>query len=216
MHQTPEALRNIFSPGLLRDLDRQIKEQFPDAETISGTRVSGARGEKGGRTSIDIEAASRDDPAHIEPLRDVFQSGDWRQFTPTTEGLIKPTAEWTAKEDKIFNDVMTLFERILPPWARTIATHGIRGIKTRREVGGLYAAREGMQPLILWSLMEDDAIGIGRHEAIHFLRRQGFISKDEWNVLVDASIKGKWIEKHDIWKRYLGKPFGTLIEEYIA
>src|SRR6185437_4994108 len=34
---------NNFGPALMRSLLRQIKEQFPNAETLTGHRVSGAR-----------------------------------------------------------------------------------------------------------------------------------------------------------------------------
>ena len=38
---------NNLGPALMRDILRQIKAQFPNAETLSGHRVSGARGEAG-------------------------------------------------------------------------------------------------------------------------------------------------------------------------
>jgi len=38
---------NFLGPGIIRDLKRQIKAEFPQAETITGHRVSGAR-EKAG------------------------------------------------------------------------------------------------------------------------------------------------------------------------
>src|SRR5216684_1135264 len=72
---------NFLGPGIIRDLRRQIKAEFPQAETITGHRVSGAR-EKSGvemTAAMPVIKLSQEAPegwGHVDvgpSLRELFQ-----------------------------------------------------------------------------------------------------------------------------------------------
>ena len=54
------------------------------------------------------------------------------------------------------------------------------------------------------------------HEAVHNLWREGFLTEAEWGTLRREARAGKWLDKHDIRRRYKDLPIEGQYEEAIA
>jgi len=217
---TSDLKPNTMGPSLMRDIKRQLKELYPEYETITGMRVSGAR-----------EAAGVTDKSQMKPvvklaLSDAFEMSkeytDLRNIldtAPTKFGDvtadIKPTELYTKHEQAIGQAVQEEINRITgktaePVMASDIRYEGIDGIR------GVYHKAPGEVAKILVSLGDFDATGIARHEAIHHLYREGFFKPEEWNALIEASKSEGWRERYGIDARYEHLNELGLHEEAIA
>ena len=63
---------------------------------------------------------------------------------------------------------------------------------------------------------EERVIETLNHEVIHSLRNLGLFSPKEWESLANAALKGKWLDRFNIDKRYADEPFEIKLEEAIA
>lgn len=197
-----------FGPGLMRDLVRQLKEQFPEAEKLTGHRVSGAREEAGsvgthGITSVNFDL--RDFEDH-QKLGDLF-GGAWRTLHEGNEHLdayVRPAELWREHEQDIGAAIDSELERIAPDVAHAGVDKITQAGKPNTKIHGLYLQYRNQAPLIAWALDSSDALGTVRHEAIHHLYRQGFFTPEEWGVLNKAAHDEGWIAKYNIDKNYKG------------
>lgn len=218
-----------FSHSLIRQLGRQLKEEFPNAEWLVGDRVSGIRGESGkpGMVRIPLKAL-RDEPFgldsvegsdHFKELQDFF-GGQWNKINDTISSL-EPTDVWKKNEQTIIDNVNKVLNRVIPKGvehapSRAVALRG-------RQVHGLYAQFEDALPLLLWSLKgrnerlgKVDPLHTAKHEAMHHLIEEGFYTPKEVEILEDAAVNNGWIEKHGIESRYGGEKLQLKIREAIS
>lgn len=209
---------NNFGPALMRDLLRQIKVAFPDAETLTGHRVSGARGEAG---TYDLPSAMPkirlDDPgADFVGAHDKFSTllgGAWHSIGSGVEAYVKPTELYQEHEQDLKAAVTDELNRVVPQGVIHAPVSEMRR-GAQRGPQGLYFPYE--KPIILWSMNADDAIGTARHEAIHHLYRAGFFDNGEWDTLKKAAADEGWMDKFNIHDRYTKLSEDGKIEESIA
>lgn len=214
---------NVVGPRALRDLLQQLKAEFPNAEELTGFRVSGARDkagswEKTGKVSIKLAEPTASDHLfqillddRIERLGEQTDQGEG--FTATTI----PEARWQNFERTIVDKVDAELEKLGINDIDVNATHKIENSKGEL-IRGLYQSYENARPTILFALTADDPVGVLRHEVMHDLRTRGFLNEQEWGVLEKAAIDEGWLEKHQTKSRYgdLVDNNETLIEEAIA
>jgi hypothetical protein len=233
------AQPNFMGPAATRGVLRQLQKEFPEARTISGSRVSGAR----------EQAAT----ARGETRDPMIQSGGWsgehvsvplsrgheilpqildRQTTGMTDeghwvdlgqGIkVIPKTILTDNQRGIVDAVNKVFETMAPRLLGDVPglPKGVRDVEALQSGGhkvhGLFANFTDKLPFIMWSHESKDAVGSARHEVIHFLRHQGFFSPDEWGVLRQAAVDEGWLDKFNIRKRYGDKGAGTQLEEAVA
>lgn len=219
---------NSFGPSLVRDLKRQLKAFFPEYETVTGHRVSGAR-----------ERAGVVDTAELPVVRlavDEAPKGWGVTETSTDYQDFRNILENAARQDYGRGVSAKPFEPS-DPTGQILAdavldklsaiTGGNAPVKLVTEIGtsklrpgtakGVYIPASEMHPAqILIDMLGPNPYGVGRHESIHWLYRQGFFTKDEWGALLKAATDGKWIEKYGIAERYAHLPEAIQIEESIA
>jgi len=244
---------NSFGPSLIRDLKRQLKELYPDYDTITGHRVSGARyarpmiereaarlaGADGFNLSdLDAQTAARyydrasvnvdnttDHPVVKLSLNEIggedlgkLLDGVYKQqFSQGVSAYMLPKRMWLENEHLISRAVEEEIARITGGTAEAVATHGIQHDVSDR-IRGVYLNPEKQIPQILFDLMDPEARGIARHEAIHHLYRSGLFTAEEWAALNKASQDLGWRERYKIDDRYkdVGLDEGALHEEAIA
>lgn len=210
---------NTMGPSLIRDIKRQLKELYPEYETISGYRISGAREEAGApkeqRKPV-VKLALGDAfelSQEYTDLRRILETAPTK-FGDVTADLV-PKELWTTHERAIGQAVQEEINRITgktaePVLASDIRYEGIDGIR------GVYHQTPGEIAKILVNMHDFDAAGIARHEAIHHLYREGFFKPEEWNALVEASKSEGWIDRYQIADRYEHLNELGLHEEAIA
>src|SRR5258706_1346529 len=71
-------------------------------------------------------------------------------------------------------------------------------------------------PWIVVALDAADALGVARHEAVHYLKQFGFFSEKEWFNLTRAARDNDWIKKFRIDERYPDLDMPSKLEEAIA
>lgn len=207
-----------FGPSLMRDLLRQLKEQFPEAETITGHRVSGARDKAGsfGQPSahpvVRLEDISN---ADVKALHDHLNGAYWEHFSETLAGALKPTELYSAHEAELTKAVNAELDRIVPKKVDVQEVADIDLAGSDRKPAGAYIQYADRNPTIIWSLAAPDAIGVARHEAIHHLRQQGFFSEGEWKTLEKAATENGWLNDK-IERGYGREPNDVKLEEAIA
>ena len=130
----------------------------------------------------------------------------------------EPTKEFTAKEAEFVKAVNDIRDKMFPK-AETRFMKSMRDTHTGEDVKGAYyrdLTGKDIAPVIAASLRGDDPTGTARHEGIHFLKRNGYFTKDEWNTLATTAKDRNWIAKHGIDKRYKDADEDTKTEEAIA
>lgn len=214
---------NYLGPGLIRDLFRQIKAEFPkafgpDGMGLTGHRVSGAR-EKAG--SYELKSAMpvvrMAVPEDVEAFRKIlFEGQQSAALHPETMAWFRPPEDWTSHEHEIAQAIQSEFNRILPrSSARVVDTIDEGREGTRTQAMYLPDARNPAGDMSIFTLMSKDHLGDVHHEAIHQLRR-GFFTHDEWDTLKSAALENNWHEKYGIEKHYSDATPDIQIEESIA
>lgn len=214
-----------FGPSLMRSLLRQIKAEFPNAESVTGHRVSGAREKFGtfledsASPVVKLDAKTLD----TENFSHILDGGSWHAITTNSRAYFKPRVERSLADRQIAEAVSAELNRIVPKKlsfggvAERIESTGARGNEgSTIQAGGLYARYKTMYPVILASLEGEDPVGSARHEAIHHLRNYGFFTPKEWSTLETAANEGGWLDKHDIHARYAKGDHALKLEEAIA
>jgi hypothetical protein len=195
---------NAFGPSLMRDIKRQLKEAYPDYESITGHRVSGAREKSGVWTekekSNPVVALHVDDLAgDYDSMKGMFDSAYMRQFDHGVEGFVLPKELYRQNEQALTEAVRSELARITPS-TEFVPTAGIAHSATDKPITGTYLP--GLRPQILIDMLSPDAKGIAHHEAIHALYRQGLFEPAEWAALSKAVDTEGWIERYGIKERY--------------
>ena len=209
---------NAFGPSLMRDLKRQLKEAYPEYETITGHRVSGAR-EKAGVW----EDAEKSNPVvrlHIDDLanddaamRQMFNSAYMRQFDHGVEGLIIPKVEYAREEQRLIAAMQEEAARVAPG-VEVIPTAGVSHPKAEGATGVFF---RGLRPQILVDMFSPDAKHVMRHEFMHHMR--DLLRPEEWTALENAAKSEDWIKRYNIEGRYgdiLKDRPDLMLEEAIA
>lgn len=210
---------NFLGPSLVRDMQRQLKAMFPNAETISGHRVSGARDKAGSyqqpSATPKIRLDTSGDPQHFRDMLSPY----WEQLNNQYDALFKPESLMGQHEREIAQAVKEEAQRIVPGIDPSIV-HSISNADGRRTAGLYMPAGRKLNPAglpeIIISLEHKNPVGVLRHEAIHHLRRMGFIKADEWTTLQKAAQDGGWEKRFNIDKRYPNETTAIKLEESIA
>ena len=231
---TPEGNgRNLFvddiagvphsiGPRALRNLLQQLKQHFPNAEILSGYRVSGARLEADAKqTYTHIKLAEPTASDHlfqlllddrIAELGEVSEIGEG--YTATTI----PEARWMNFERSIIAKIDEELAKLKIGDVDVEAAHILRDENLDKTIRGLYVPFENARPSILFALTADDPVGVLRHEVMHDLKDRGFLLPDEWAALEEGARTEGWLEKYstkDRYKELLDQP-EALLEEAIA
>lgn len=165
--------------------------------------------------------------AGLEPLarrKELWTDEKLEQAADTLEGqvvergpgikTVEPTGELTVPEIEAVLKANEILERILPNVdkvpARLITQDGKGGIQ------GMFQQYTDRIPTIMYLMDPKKAAHTVRHEAIHFLRREGFFTKEEWDILRQVAIKDGWIEHYDIAQRYPKENLARMLEEAVS
>src|SRR6266403_1757688 len=207
---------NMFGPALTRDLARQLKEHYPEAEEIGGFRISGARERAGTEKEIWIKFDELEGPrgwTHVEALRNLFET---TQVDVGKGGILHYTPEFVEYEeqaDKIIRDTLA---KIAPDAKVFTPSHIEVPGKPAAMRGGFMLPHWKQNPWIVVALDAGDTLGVARHEAVHYLKQFGFFKEGEWDTLSRAAREQDWIKKFNIDKRYPEFDMPRKLEESIA
>jgi hypothetical protein len=211
-----------FGPALMRDLLRQVKQEYPEAQQIGGFRISGARGAAHTENETWVKLDRTD--AH-EGFRKILEDGQWETYSPNIQAYIKPDFARSEADRDLVNIVTDELDRIVPKkvaiqGAETISarTGGLEGQLSDEKinVGGAYIRYKETYPIILYALDSQNTLGAARHEAIHHLRNYGFFKPDEWSTLEAEALAGGWLKKYNIDSRYPTARPDLKLEEAVA
>jgi len=215
---------NFLGPGIIRDLRRQIKAEFPQAETITGHRVSGAR-EKAGvemTAAMPVIKLSQETEGwgHVDAspsLRELFAEigGQSIDQTYSTFHYGPELEQHKVQLDAAIRDELA---RITPKQAQVFTPDQISAIPERPGFArrGFHQQFKEQDPWIVVALDSPNAMDVARHEAVHHLRQQGFFTEGEWSTLERASRQNDWTNLHNIEARYKEFPEEVKLEESIA
>lgn len=209
---------NSFGPSLIRDLKRQLKEAYPEYETITGHRVSGAREKSGvwedAEKSNPVVRLHIDDLAHDDAaMRQMFDSAYMRQFDHGVEGLIIPKEEYARQEQQLIAAMREEAAKVAPG-VEVIPTAGVSHPKAGGATGVFL---RGLRPQILVDMFSPDAKHVMRHEFMHHMK--DLLRPEEWAALENAAKSEGWIERYNIEGRYgdiLKDRPDLMLEEAIA
>ena len=207
-----------FGPSLMRDILRQLKAEFPEAETITGHRVSGARDKAGTYNAPSAQPVVKLDniaDTDVRALHDSLTDAYWHRFSQSLHGAWKPTELYTKHEAELSKVVNEELARIVPKKVDVQDVVAIDAGTYAKKPSGSYIQSTDKQPTILWSLNSTDPIGVARHEAIHHLRQYGFFTDAEWGTLEKASKDLGWVDER-IKENYSQLDIAGKTEEGVA
>src|SRR6266849_5102980 len=205
---------NFLGPALIRDIKSQLKTMFPNAESISGHRVTGARDAAGGQVIMDPKSAMPEVKLQLgedpQGFRDLL--GAYWQNVSAEENINVLRKDFTPAESAVRDAVTAELSRIVPS-ADVDVTHGIDFPRAGGAVRGMFQPRTAK---IFVSLESTGPVSTARHEAIHYLAREGFFTDAEWDTLAKAATEQGWLKKFDIEDRYSNFSKDVQHEEAIA
>ncbi len=207
---------NSFGPALIRDLARQVKALYPDHDSITGWRVSGARPEPE-QVTVRLDEGPKGwgvegEKSYVEQFRDLLGDAHIRKLSEDVNVAIIPTELYSANEKKMAGIVHEEISRITGGRAKVIPSAGIDYAGVGRP-SGLYVSKAN---LIIYDLLGHDPLSTGRHESIHFLRDNGLFSDKEWETLSKTAQEEGWRQYFNIDSRYPNVPEEVKVEESIA
>lgn len=217
---------NFLGPGIIRDLKRQIRAEFPQAETITGHRVSGAR-EKAGvemTAPMPVIKLSQEAPegwGHVDAgptLRELFAEIGGQTIETKLAGELHYLPELEPYRAELDTAIRSEIARIAGKNVQVftpdqISVTGGRGLLVRR---GFHQQFREQNPWLVVALDSPNAMGVARHEAVHHLRQQWFFTEGEWSTLERASRQNDWKTLYGIERRYEDESEGVKLEESIA
>src|SRR5713226_8855592 len=205
---------NFLGPALIRDIKSQLKTMFPNAETISGHRVTGARDAAGGQVTMDASKSMPKVKFHLgedpQTFRDLL-GAYWQNVSPE-ENINVLRKDFTPAESAVRDAITAELSRIVPS-ADVDVTHGIDFHRAGGAVRGMFQPRTAK---IFVSLESTGPVSTARHEAIHYLAREGFFTDAEWDTLSKAADEQGWLKKFHIEDRYSNFSKDVQHEEAIA
>jgi len=226
-------LVNKLGPKLIRGLFREFKRELPGVKTLTGFRVTGARGtySQGEVVQINLARLMEEqekapagwegvEPAGPETQKLVDLTQGYTQFGPKL--WAQRSREWTPQELALEKKITKLMDKIVPREVRVYGAEDIRIGSGHRRISGVFQAFHDRRPLIMWSLPDPEGFagehpeGTARHEALHFLRQYGYIRENEWKILEKLVKDNNLIKKHGIDTRYWYADEEIQIEEAIA
>src|SRR5882724_7711079 len=214
---------NFLGPAIIRDLRRQIKAEFPQAETITGHRVSGAREKAGVEMTAAMPVIKLSQEAegwgHVDAgptLRELFAEIGG-QTIGTSHFEMHYTPELEPHKLKLDVAIREELARIAPKLTKVFTPEQISlpGGEAGRIRGFAQQFRE-QDPWVAVALDNPNAMGVTRHEAVHYLRQQGFFRPGEWETLERASRQNDSRNIINIERRYKDLHEEGKTEESIA
>lgn len=218
--KNPE-LRDVFKDDIRFRPNGMTLNEIKEAPTKAGMADDGEEVIPHLPPNVHDEAVSavqrqgRLDPTITEHLHDDFATkAGWIDFGEGVSAFLHPREEYTRIERELTSAVSDELNRIVP---RKVEKHDVHSIYDEgRNYYGMYIKYDDRIPVILYSLTAPDPIGTGWHEAIHHLKRQGFFTPEEWQILAQAADKNEWRLKHDIPDRYPKASYDVQLEEAVA
>jgi Large polyvalent protein associated domain 22 len=208
---------NSFGPALMMDLKRQLKAMYPEYDTLSGHRVSGARERAGFGGDLARVKLDADGPISLtdhRKMQDIFTRG-WD--TEAGMRVNVPMDRTFYTEHELAIDQATSNEIAKLTGGKAIS-EGVAEIQANNQLGvrGAYVPRLSRPPKILYDLLGPDAVGVGRHESIHFLKDYKLFTSEEWSTLEAAAHSEGWLDRYHINDRYKDLDPASRTEEAIA
>lgn len=224
-----ETSRNRFAPNefgyrIIRDIFAQLKQEF-NVTHLEGFRVSGARDKAGtynshGAVRIALDNASDESIAKLFKVFRDEESKKWVQYSdfPGEEVYGRIPDKLSPEQEKILAATKEVVQRLVGGKDKTIipVVGEIRTGDRAPPVQGTFIEYKEHIPVILVALSGDHPLWTGRHEALHFLRRQSYIKDAEWETLTRAARDNGWKKLYDIDKRYSHLSEAGRLEEAIA
>lgn len=207
---------NSMGPALMRDLLRQIKEAFPNAESITGHRVSGAREKAESYMQASASPVIKLDAPDITNLRQLFTNAQFKPVSDVLEAAYKPSKLLTEHELELSQAIGDELARLIPKQADVSTPSAMRQTAGKREVYGAHISYTDRNPFVIVSLDGPHPVGTAQHEAIHHLRQQGFFTNGEWDVLARAARDNGWVEQYGIDRKYAKLDNAAKLEEAVA
>lgn len=207
---------NFLGPSLVRDMKSQLRQMFPNAETITGHRATGAR-----------YAGKPDDylaPASVSLPEVKLQAGEdpqlfrdlltpyWERSGPNSQVLRNLTL--TDTERTVGQAVLDEAQRLAP----NMDTEAVSRIFFPKAGGGVRGLFDPTTRKVFVSLDQGKAEGLStlRHETVHWLRTSGLFDEREWTKLEQAAKDQDWLGKFKIDDRYAEFSPEIRAEEAIA
>lgn len=200
---------NFLGPALVRDIKRQLKQMFPNAETITGHRVSGARERAGVEMTAAMPVVKLDLGEDPQSFRDLL-NGMWEKPHEDVAALFSTNERGLAANSPMGQIVLQELRRIAPG-AESDVAHGLEVFNKLA-----YGAYLPNMRQIIVSLESKDPLGTAGHEAVHFLREAGMFTDSEWRTLEGSSLEHGWVKKYKIDKRYAAQSQEIQHEEGVA
>ena len=124
-----------------------------------------------------------------------------QRLTHDLEAIYERTPEYEEKRQQVEDEAKALLKTIAPGVDLTVADKLIAEIDGKREevMGAYYTpALDGnvIDHMVAISMRSDDWQATLNHEVVHFLKRAGYISNDEWSVL-QKKAEGKGLDKRE-------------------
>jgi hypothetical protein len=188
---------NLWGPSLVRSLIGQLKQEYPQMQQLGGFRVTGARDAAGKPAEAWVDVSKFDERVpdgwgYVEPVQEIL-NGTW-QKVGQQEAFVR--SDRPIEHDILDRAVREELNRIVPNKLGDIKTvEAIRGGPGSSTKGGVYQRFANDLPRIMVALDRADVespVGIARHEAIHHLRKYGFLDEKEWATLEQASKDQDW------------------------
>jgi hypothetical protein len=206
---------NFLGPSLVRDLRRQLKEAFPQAEELTGHRATGARWKGKPDTAIDVvnptPVIKLDLDGDVQPFRDLL-TPYWEDVGSGLEALFHIEGQGLAADSPMGQMVLREIRRLAPEAGRDVA-HALDIPTAKYRTSGAYVPNLRS---IFVSLESKDPIGTARHEAIHALRDMQLFTDAEWRNLEASSLQHGWVEKYRIKEKWGKLDPEMQVEESIA
>lgn len=211
--QYAETGAGILGHANIRNVARQLKAMYPEAERIGGFRISGVRGHTGRTGEISMKFSEESLADFLDQQFELRNRGvDGENWIDLGNGtMVQPTPVMRAGLEKIIGAVNKVFERMAPQLLRTHMVGQIEG------AGAQYTIFRNALPFVMWATdsLTHPVIN-ARHEIIHHLRAYGFIRPGEWDMLKRTVLSEGWLEKYQIRERYPDLGAGGMLEEAIA
>ncbi len=216
---------NFLGPGIIRDLKRQIKAEFPQAETITGHRVSGAREKAGSweaKSAMPVIKLSQGPEGwgHVDAgpsLRELFAEIGGQSFDLSHGTTLHYDPILEPHKVKLDAAIREELARIAPKLKNVFTPSKIEAVG-RPDIGrfGEFRQFRDQDPWVVVALDNPNAMGVTRHEGMHYLRQEGFFRPGEWENLERASLQNDWKGLYRIDERYKGLHEEGKMEESIV
>lgn len=141
--------------------------------------------------------------------------GKWERLGLGVAAFVKQPEHLTQLERDLSVVVWDEMQRLLPEDVRLkVASRvQVQGV----DVQGAWMPSDVTHPIIMVSLERSANIPLTfRHEALHHLRKMGYLREQEWSTLMKAAEDLGWLKRYKIETRYPGENRFAWLEEAIA